>query len=113
MPTLAKQIRDRAHKYVAHGGKKNRRQQVERLVIFVGWVQAEFRLTGIDQIGKRQAIAFWKAHREMAPSTANGYWLALRILWGWLGRAELPPEPRVTRTGSGQALDIAEHQDCS
>jgi hypothetical protein len=33
MPTLAEQIRRRAHVYVAHGGKSNRRQQVDRLVI--------------------------------------------------------------------------------
>ncbi len=33
MPTLAEQIRRRAHVYVAHGGKTNRRQQAARLVL--------------------------------------------------------------------------------
>jgi len=95
MPTLAEQVRRRAHVYVAHGGKTNRRQQVDRLVIMVSWMQAEFRLTGIEQIGKRQLIAFWKAHRDMAPATAYAYWLAVKILWGWLGRVGVPPMPRL------------------
>lgn len=70
MPTLAEQIRRRAHVYVAHGGKTNRCQQVDRLMIMVSWMQAEFRLTSIEHTGKRQVIAFWKAHRDMAPVTA-------------------------------------------
>ena len=61
MPTLADQIRRRAHVYVAHGGKSNRRQQVDRLVIAVSWMQVNFRVTGLEQIGKRQVIGFWKA----------------------------------------------------
>lgn len=93
MPTLADQVRRRAHVYVAHGGKTNRRQQVDRLVIVVDWMQAQFQLTGLDQIGKRQVIAYWKAHRDLAPTTAYAYWLALKVLWNWLGRAEDPPIP--------------------
>ena len=57
MPTLADQVRRRAHVYVAHGGKRNRRQQVDRLVILANWIQAHFRVTGLEQIGKRQVIA--------------------------------------------------------
>ena len=36
----------------------------------VGWLQAQFQLTGLAQIGKRQVIAYWKAHRDMPPVTA-------------------------------------------
>lgn len=94
MPTLAEQVRRRAHVYVAHGGKSNRRQQVDRLVIVVTWMQTHFRLTGLEQIGKRQVVAYWKAHRDMAPATAYAYWLAIKVLWGWLGRTENPPHAR-------------------
>ena len=93
MPTLADQVRRRAHVYVAHGGKTNRRQQVDRLVIVVDWMQAQFQLTGLAQVGKRQVIDYWKAHRDLAPTTAYAYWLALKVLWSWLGRAEDPPIP--------------------
>jgi len=99
MPTLADQVRRRAHVYVAHGGKTNRRQQVDRLVILANWIQAHFRVTGLDQIGKRQVIAFWKAHRDMAPATTYAYWLAIKVLWHWLGRSEDPPPPRGVDAG--------------
>lgn len=99
MPTLADQVRRRAHVYVAHGGKTNRRQQVDRLVILANWIQAHFRVTGLDQIGKRQVIAFWKAHRDMAPATTYAYWLAIKVLWHWLGRSEDPPPPRGADAG--------------
>jgi hypothetical protein len=94
MPTLADQVRRRAHVYVAHGGKTNRRLLVDRLVIVVDGMQSQFQLTGLAQVGKRQVIDYWKAHRDMAPATAYAYWLALKVLWGWLGRAEDPPRPR-------------------
>jgi hypothetical protein len=77
---------------------RNRRQQVDRLVILVNWIQAHFRVTGLEQIGKRQVIGFWKAHRDMAPATAYAYWLAIKVLWQWLGR-----DGRKQRT-DGQAL---------
>jgi hypothetical protein len=57
-------------------------------------MQTHFRLTGLEQIGKRQVVAYWKAHRDMAPATAYAYWLALKVLWGWLGRTENPPHAR-------------------
>lgn len=97
-PTLADQVRRLAHGYVRHGSKLNRRQQVGRLVAVVEWIVAHERLTGLDQIGKRQVVDFWKAHRHLADSTAYAYWLALRELWGWLGRPGEPPRPRP---GSG------------
>lgn len=94
MPTLADQVRRRAHVYVRHGGKANRRQQVERLVAVVEWIEARERLTGLDQIGKRHIVDFWKNHRDLAERTAYGYWLALRELWTWLDRPGEPPRPR-------------------
>jgi hypothetical protein len=93
-PTLADQVRRLAHGYARHGAKANRRQQVGRAVAVVEWVAARERLTGLDQIGKRHVVDFWKAHRHLADSTAYAYWLALRELWGWLGRPGEPPRPR-------------------
>lgn len=93
MPTLGKLARRRAHVYCAHGGKINRRQQVDRMETTVNWIQAQFRLTGLEQIGKQHVIAFWKANRKMASGTADGYWRAIKLLWELLGRAEEVPHP--------------------
>ena len=94
MLTLGNQVRRRAHKYLAHGGKKNRRQQVDRMEIVVNWIQTQFCLTGLDQVGKRHVIAYWKNHRKIADTTAIAYWRAIKVLWGWLGRSADPPIPR-------------------
>jgi len=93
--TLADQVRRLAHGYVRHGSKANRRQQVGRLVVMVEWITTRDRLTGLDQIGKRHVIDFWKAHRHLADRTAYAYWLALRELWVWLDRQGKPPKPRL------------------
>ena len=93
-PTLAEQVRRLAHGYVRHGAKANRKQQLGRVVAVVEWIAARERLTGLDQIGKRHVVDFWKNHRHLADSTAYAYWLALRELWGWLGRDGEPPRPR-------------------
>lgn len=95
MPTLVEQVRQRAHVYVRHGGKTHRRQQVERIITVAAWIGTRERLTGLDQIGKRQVIDFWKHHRHLSPQTAYGYWLALRELWCWLQRTGEPPRPRT------------------
>ncbi len=100
MNTLAEDVRRKAHAYVAHGGKTNRRQQIDRLVIMVSWIQHEFRLTGLAQIGKTQVIKFWKSHRDMTSATAYAYWLAAKLLWSWLGRTGAPPKPRSSVTES-------------
>lgn len=101
--TLADQVRRLAHGYVRHGSKANRRQQVSRMVAVVEWIASRERLTGLDQIGKRQVIDFWKAHRTMADSTAYAYWLALRELWGFLNRNGEPPRPRLKASVDGSA----------
>jgi len=95
MPTLGNQVRHLAHTYVRHGGKQNRRQQVDRIATAVDWIQEKHRLTGLEQIGKRQVIDFWKAHRDLAPRTAYSYWLGFCELWNWIGRTGEPPRPRA------------------
>ncbi|HLF97356.1 MAG TPA: hypothetical protein VI457_09450 [Methylococcaceae bacterium] len=100
MLTLAEQLRPLAHGYVRHGGKRNRRQQMKRLAAFLTWIQSRERVTGLDQVGKRHVILFWKAQREMAPRTLYGYWLAIRELWRWLERPGEPPRPLQTNAQS-------------
>lgn len=92
------QIRRLAHSYVRHGGKRNRRQQVGRLVAACTWIAANHGLNKIDQIGKRQVIDFYRHHREMANGTLMGYFYAFAELWEWLGRQGDPPRPRLSST---------------
>jgi hypothetical protein len=108
-PALAGQVRRLGHGYVRHGAKANRRRPLGRAVAAVEWAAARERITGLDQIGKRHVVDFWKAHRHLADSTAYAYWLALRELWG--GWAAL-----ASRQAPGQgmaALDLGSCDACA
>jgi len=88
--------------YRRHGGKDNRRQQIQRLKISVRWIRGQYpAIRCLHQIGKKQVVAFWKAHRDMAGGTSRGYWLAFCQLWTWLDRPGMPPEPRLSGRGCG------------
>lgn len=93
MSTLAKQLEPYIHRYVRKGGKQNRKQQMTRLLIFINWQQQHEQITGLEQLGKRHVILFWKHHRHQQDATAYHYWLAIRILWEWLNKATPPPKP--------------------
>lgn len=88
------QIRQLSHKYVRHGGKRNRRQQVRRLTSACDWIAKNHGINRIEQIGKRQVIDFYRNHRHLAQGTIMGYYYAFRELWEWLGRPGIPPEPQ-------------------
>jgi len=77
------------------GGKANRRQQMERACKVCDWVQRNAQVHYLGQLGGRQIIQFWKAHRELSDSTRYGYWLALCQLWRFAGKAGEPPRPRT------------------
>jgi len=93
MPILDKQIQHHAHQYVRQGGKRNRRQQVNRIIKFVHWIETQESITGLEQLGKRQVVLFWKNNRELSDATLYGYWLAISLLWKWIGKPNQPPEP--------------------
>lgn len=96
MPTSVEaQLRQAAHRYVRHGGKKNRRQQIQRLVNACEWIAVHHRISRIEQIGKRQIIDFYRHHRQLAPATLMGYFYAFAELWRWLDRPGEPPRPHI------------------
>lgn len=96
--------------YVAGGGKSNRPQQLKRLEKFVKWAEEKYSLTGLEQIGKKHVIDYWKADRKaikkMADRTAEGYWSILCEFWKALNRSGDPPRPRAKTIGhSGDQID--------
>ncbi len=93
MSILVKQIQAQAHHYVRQGAKAHRRLQVGRLIKFVEFVEQTERPHNLHEIGKHHVIAFWKAHRDLAPKTAHAYWLALCVIWEWINELGQPPKP--------------------
>ncbi|WP_347988393.1 helix-turn-helix transcriptional regulator [Methylomonas sp. AM2-LC] len=95
MSTLVNQIQTLAHQYVRSGSKENRRLQVGRMIKFVEFIEQSEQLHNLHEVGKRHVIQFWKAHRDMAPKTANAYWLALCVIWQWSNKPGTPPKPII------------------
>ena len=104
--SVKKEIQALSHKYVRHGGKTNRKQQVKRLLIACDWVAVTFRTNRLAQIGNRQIIEFYKNHRHMTPATLSGYYYAFCTLWEWLERAGKPPKPHVRHFEVINPLDV-------
>jgi len=90
---LADEIRRLAHRYVRKGGKAHRRKQVQKLLLFVAWVETQEAVGHPARLGKRHVIGFWRAHDGLSDKTRYGYWLALCVLWGWLDKPGKPPRP--------------------
>jgi hypothetical protein len=92
--TLADAARRRAHEYVRHGGKQNRRKRLDRLCLALDWISREYpACRGLDQVGRKQVWWFYAAHGHLAPKTLAEYGYAFRLLWQLLGRAGEPPFP--------------------
>jgi hypothetical protein len=86
---------------VRKGSKENRRLQVGRMIKFVEFIEQTEQLHNLHEIGRRHVIQFWKANRDMAPKTANAYWLALCVIWQWSEKPGTPPKPIIlTQTNS-------------
>lgn len=84
-----------ARKYKKHGGKKSRRNQVQKIrkfLAFTGLPPAR-----VNEVGRRQIIRFFKAHSDYSDRTLYDYWLAFKHLYTWLGRAEIPPKPHLKK----------------
>ena len=104
MSILVRKINELSHRYVRSGSKKNRRLQIGRIIKFVEFIEETEKLHGLQEIGKRHVIQFWKSHREFADKTANDYWLALCILWKLADKAGTPPKPLIFSKQTTRAI---------
>lgn len=91
--SLVREVEMLSHAYARKGGKDNRRQQRARMIAFATHAEA-MGARSMAQVGKAHVIGYWKAHRELTPSTAYNHWLALCVLWKLANKAGTPPEPK-------------------
>lgn len=95
MSILVKRVNELAHEYVRSGSKENRRLQVGRIIKFVEFIEETEHLHGLQEIGTRHVLNFWKSHRELAEKTSHEYWLSFCILWKFAGKSGTPPKPLI------------------
>jgi hypothetical protein len=92
---LTAQVREATRLWAKKGGKRGRKEQLERMMAFAAFAEA-LGATNAGRVGPGTVVAFWKALRaqKRAYATQVSYWYALRHLWALL---ELPgevPPPR-------------------
>ena len=87
------QIKELTYGYVRKGSKENRRRQVKKMEIVIRWIESNEKLGGLDQLGKRQIVTFWRAHENLSEKTRYNYWLALCALFELMRRTDTPPKP--------------------
>jgi len=90
--TLAIEVKRLTKAYVSKGGKKNRKQQRNRMIAFAKFVDA-MGIHYMGQVGRRHVIEYWKAKRSLAPRTLYSHWLAIRDLWELADKTEEVPLP--------------------
>ena len=96
---LQQQVRNLAHAYVRKGGKKNRKQQVARMLALAEHCEGKG-ATEIGQIGGKHVISYWRSLRSkggLADATLYSHWLAIRELWQLADKVDEPPRPLMKR----------------
>lgn len=85
------------HLYLRTGGKKNRRNQAEKMKYFCKDVQKNNpQIKSLGQIGRRQVSEFWIRHNHLSASTQMAYYYAVRYIWNEiLDRLSNPPQPSL------------------
>jgi hypothetical protein len=87
------QIKTLTSGYVRKGSKENRKRQVKKMLAVIKWILSHEKINSLDQLGKRQIVAFWQAHQNLSEKTRYNYWLALCELFELMGRSDTPPAP--------------------
>lgn len=83
-----------SRRYKAHGGKKNRKQQVKKIRRVYEFAKNKFKTRSVYELGWKQIVDFYRANQHLSERTLYAYWLALKQLYKWMERQGEPPKPR-------------------
>ncbi len=92
---VVQEVKRLGHNYCRKGGKKNRRQQLNRMIAFAEFCAA-LGANSMGQVGDRHVINYWRSLKHLRSSTLYNYWRALCILWRMTGKHRMPPKPHKT-----------------
>lgn len=70
------------HLYLRTRGKKNRKNQVEKIKSFCRDIQKHnLQTRSLAQIGRSQVCDFWRRENDLAPSTKTAYCYGIQYIW--------------------------------
>ncbi len=85
MSNIVKEVELLTLRYAREGGKKNRRIQRKRMIIFAEFA-AGHGCRSLAQVGRRQVESFFAANSSWSGGTRYGYELAIRELFSLAGK---------------------------
>ncbi|KII79256.1 hypothetical protein PL18_02540 [Vibrio renipiscarius] len=94
MTKMEFELNQALHLFLRTGGKKNRRNQAEKMRSFCREIQKQDpKISSLGQIGRKQVNEFWRRNNHLAPSTKLAYYYAINHIWqNILRRASSPPK---------------------
>lgn len=93
MTKMELELKQALHLYQRTGGKKNRKNQAEKMLSFCRDIQRhDPKLKSIGQIGRKHVSGFWYRKDRLAPSTKLAYYYGICYLWcKIIKRSSVPP----------------------
>jgi len=73
-------------RYKAQGGKKSRKEQVNRVYLFLEYCAKQYNIKAPDQIGRKQVYC-WLSESKTDSQRRDRYY-AVVLLWKMLGRGK-------------------------
>ena len=88
-------VKDRADKFLRHGGKTSRRATIRRLTAIIQDIQQhEPGVRKPEWVGRAHVHRYYERHSHLAVSTQRDHYYAVKLLWQWLKRTGQPPKPK-------------------
>ncbi|NOI07372.1 hypothetical protein [Vibrio alginolyticus] len=82
MTKMELELKQALHLYQRTGGKKNRKNQAEKMLSFCRDIQRhDPKLKSIGQIGRKHVSGFWRRKACLASSTKLAYLYAIDYIW--------------------------------
>lgn len=93
MTKMEIELKQALHLYLRSGGKKNRKNQAEKMRAFCKDIRKQNpQINSLGQIGRKQVCTFWRRKENIAASTKLAYFYAIRHIWKEiLKRSSEPP----------------------
>ncbi|WP_347990103.1 hypothetical protein [Methylomonas sp. AM2-LC] len=79
--------------FMQHGSKRYRKEKFSKISEILNWIEVEYRVQSLGQIGNNHVLGYWKSHRTLSDITSQKYWLAVKDLWVFLKKVGDPPKP--------------------
>lgn len=103
--SLRNQVTKPLNAFVRKGGKRNRRMQAKRILMFIRHCES-LGAKDLGQVGHRHIISYYRSIRTLSPSTQLQHYYAIRLLWEMFDKNTAVPQLRNQSGKSNNQVQI-------